>query len=266
MKLEVLTATMVQTDWSLVEKMNLQSAAILANQNGKWDVAERKYPFGTVKMLSSDTIGVGCNRNLALDEASGDILLFADDDVCYYDGLVQGVQSAFLEFPQADVILFSMDISKNGAIAEHRHYPAERRKFYNSLRFGAYCMAIRRSSAEKVKLRFSTLFGGGCVYGSGEDSLFLRDCFKAGLKVYSHNYVLGVRRKDSSSWFEGYNEKFFHDKGALFAALSPQFAPLIALFVLVKNRKLWLRDISFRAAMRLMRSGAADYRKRRWNR
>ena len=71
------------------------------------------------------------------------------------------------------------------------------------------------------------MFGGGCLYGSGEDTLFIADCFRAGLTVYSHSYVLGQCAKDSSSWFTGYNGKFFYDKGAWIAATFPRSKHLV---------------------------------------
>lgn len=262
MKLEILVATMAQKDFSLVEKMNLQSDTIIANQDGRWDFAERKFPCGAVKMLTSDTKGVGRNRNLALEISEGDLLLFADDDMRYYDGLVEGLKAAFRSLPQADVILFSTDISKNGQLAERRHHPIRRRRLWNSLRFGTYCIAIRRTATEKHRLRFSTLFGGGCLYGSGEDSLFLRDCFAAGLQVWSHSFVIGCRSKDTSSWFAGYNEKFFRDKGALMAALSPKLSCLFCLYFLLKNRHTVLQDTPFRKAFSLMHSGVKDYKRK----
>ncbi len=265
MKLEILVATRAQTDWSLVHKMNLQCDAVIANQCGIDDHTQQKYPFGTVKMLSSDTIGVGVNRNLALSEASGDLLLFADDDLYYYDGLTEGILSAFTQLPQADVLLFSIDITRNGKIVEQRHHPIKRRCLLNSLRFGTYCIAIRRSAVEKHHLRFSTQFGGGCTYGSGEDSLFLKDCFAAGLNVYSHNFVLGCRAKDNSSWFSGYDEKFFYDKGALFAAISPRFSLPFSLYFLLKNHRKFLQKLPFSQAFRLMRTGSRDYLRKEKN-
>ena len=60
------------------------------------------------------------------------------------------------------------------------------------------------------------------MYGSGEDTIFIRDCFRAGLRVYSHPYVLGACRKDESSWFCGFNEKFMFDKGAMLACAFPK--------------------------------------------
>lgn len=221
MKLEVLVATMGQTDMSLAEKMNLRQNAVVANQCGQWGYEERTEGFGRIRMLSTDTKGVGINRNLALQLAEADILLFADDDIRYYDGDLRGVTEAFYQLPDADVIFFGLDMTRNGEVYEERRNSVCRRRIWNSMRFGTCRMAVRRQSIEKKRIRFSTYFGGGCIYGSGEDTLFIRDCFHAGLHVYTHEYVLGACAKDSSSWFEGYNTKYFFDRGAMLACAFP---------------------------------------------
>ena len=204
MDIQVLVATL-HGDWSLPEKMNLQGPAIIANQCDCWAMEER----GEVRMLCSSTRGVGQNRNIALAMAETDILLFADDDMCYYDGVLQKVVEAFHQLPQADVLIFGMDMTRNGQVYEERRLPVKRCRLHQSLKYGACRMAIRREAVEKAALCFSQEFGGGCRYGSGEDSLFLYQCFKAGLQVWSHSLVLGRCAKDSSSWFKGYDEKFF---------------------------------------------------------
>lgn len=227
MELQVLVATMDRTDDSLVETMQFQRPAIIANQCGHWRNREYEHEFGTVQLLCSDTKGVGINRNLALLTATADILLFADDDITYYDPTLQGVVDAFRELPQADVIFFGMDMTRGGEITEKRHCKTQRRHLFNSMRYGTYRIAIRREAVQRHRLRFSHLFGGGCLYGSGEDTLFIADCFRAGLTVYSHSYVLGQCAKDSSSWFTGYNGKFFYDKGAWIAATFPKSKHLV---------------------------------------
>lgn len=222
MELEVLVATMGQRDFSLVEKMNLRQNTVIANQCGQWHLEEYREEFGNIQMLSSATKGVGVNRNLALQAAKADILLFADDDVTYYDGTLQGVIDAFRELPDADVIFFAMDYTKDGQIIDRRRHKTKRLHTWNSLRYGAARMAIRREAVEKKRLAFSTLFGGGCRYSSGEDTLFILDAIRSGLRVYSHSYVIGSCAKDSSSWFSGYHEKYFYDRGALVACAFPR--------------------------------------------
>ena len=45
MKLEVLVATMGQTDLSLADRMNLRQNAVIANQCGRWVYFAKKAPF-----------------------------------------------------------------------------------------------------------------------------------------------------------------------------------------------------------------------------
>ena len=72
-KLQVLLATMNQTDLSIVDKMNLRCSAVIANQADREEIRTE----GHVKMITTGTRGVGLNRNIALLAADGDILLFA---------------------------------------------------------------------------------------------------------------------------------------------------------------------------------------------
>jgi len=221
MELQVLVATMHQVDMSLVDKMNLRRDAIIANQCETWDYKVNNEDFGDVHLFSSVTRGVGINRNFALQLATADILLFADDDIRYYESDLQGVIDAFSQLPDADVIFFGIDMTKNGKVFDPRRNKVKRLHLWNSLKYGTCRMAVRRESIAKKRLYFSTMFGGGCMYGSGEDTIFIRDCFRAGLKLYSHDYVLGACAKDSSTWFSGYNNKYFFDRGAMLACAFP---------------------------------------------
>lgn len=237
MELQVLVATMGQKDFTLADRMNLHRDAVIANQCGHWGMDERIEDGIKVQMLHSDTVGVGTNRNLALCAAQGEILLFADDDIVYYDRDLQGVVEAFRQLPDADVIFFAIDMTKEGKVFDKRRNKVRRLHLWNSLRFGACRMAVRREAIIKHRLSFSTLFGGGSLYSSGEDTAFIRDCFRTGLKLYSHDYVLGACAKDSSTWFEGYNEKYCFDRGALIACAFPKMKHLIKWHFIRKLKK-----------------------------
>lgn len=250
-----MVATMGQEDCTLAEKMNIQTSAVIANQCGKWGYAEAD--SGRVRMLSTDTKGVGINRNLALQLAKGDILLFADDDVTYYDGTLQGVMDAFRQFPDADVIFFGIDMTRDGEVFDKRRNKTGRIHLWNSLRYGAARMAIRREALEKHRLSFTTLFGGGCRYSSGEDTILIRDCFRAGLRVYAHEYVLGTCAKDSSSWFSGYNEKYFFDRGATVACAFPKVKHLIKWYFAWKSSK--KTGVSIKEILKQMNRGIQAY-------
>ena len=230
MTLQVLVATMHQTDFQVAERMNLKCRAVLANQADRAEISRHDGAEGDWLMITTPTRGVGLNRNIALLAADADILLFGDDDVVYNEGMPQAVIEAFRQNPQADVMLFGMCMMKNGQITETRCSDIRRLRVWNSMRFGTYRIAVRRKAILDHNITFHQSFGGGCAFSAGEDSLFLKACFDAGLKVYSHNYVLGNCAKDTSTWFVGYNEKYFYDKGVLVRKLFPRSAYLMALY------------------------------------
>ena len=231
--LQVLVATMNHQDTSLARKMNVTCDAIIANQADRNEVVDD----GAVRMITTDTKGVGLNRNIALLAATADIVLFADDDVVYYNGMEKAVIQAFQDQPNADVIIFGMDITRGAIITERRHLNNRRLWVWNSMRFGTYRIAARRSSLLRENILFNQNFGGGCPFSSGEDSLFLKACFDKGLKVYGSEYVLGSCAKDSSTWFDGYHEKYFYDKGVLMRYLFPRIPRLMALYFAIRFKR-----------------------------
>ena len=254
MKLEVLVATMGQESCALAEKMNITGAAVLANQCDRWAYEEQ----GEIRMLSTATRGVGINRNLALQLSKADIILFADDDVSYYDGALEGVVKAFEQLPRADVIFFGLDMTRNGKVFDKRRNKVRRVHIWNALRYGAARMAVRRSAVMEKRLSFTTLFGGGCIYGSGEDTVFIADCLRAGLKVCSHDLVLGTCAKDSSSWFSGYNEKYFYDRGAMVACVFPKLKHVMKWHFARKTAK--KQHVPLKKVIKYMNMGIKGYK------
>lgn len=257
MRFEVHVATMGRSDLSLCREMNIETDVLIANQCGRWDHDRIETPF-RVEMISTDTIGVGINRNLALSLSKADIVLFSDDDVVYYDSDIHGVIEAFEKHPDADIIFFGLDYTRDAEIFERRRCKDKRVRLNNALKYGAARMAVRRDSLVRHQIYFSTLFGGGAIYGSGEDSLFIRDCFKAGMTAYSDPYVLGRCAKDSSSWFAGFNDKFLFDKGAWLAAAFPKGKHFIKWYFIYKFSK--KAEKSLLQTAKLVNRGIKAYR------
>ena len=190
MNLQVLVATMHQRDLSLYEKMNIRCSAVIANQAEDRQMLCQSTPYGEVQMITTPTVGVGLNRNAALLLSQGDVLLFADDDVIFEDDMPKEVIGAFERLPQADVIVFGLRMVKNGEVIETRRMKQGRLRVYNSMRYGTCRIAVRREAYLRANLSFHQMFGGGCPFSAGEDSLFLKSCFDKGLRVYGYDYVL----------------------------------------------------------------------------
>ena len=115
---------------------------------------------------------------------------------------------------------------------------------------------------QEKNLTYSLYFGGGAKYANGEDSLFISDCLKAGLKVYAIPVEIGEEVPRPSTWFQGYDEKFFHDRGVLYHVLYQWLAMPMGLRFLLKNKsEMCSGSIGYKQARTLLFSGIRDAKK-----
>ena len=232
--LQVLVATMHQKDHSLLDKMKIKSEAIVVNQCDENCVEDFEYNGKRIKWLSLAERGVGLSRNTALMRATGEVLLFADDDVVYSDDYEKKVISTFEKYPDADFIVFNLK-SLNEERPEYMVKKDCRLHWYNCLKFGACKIAVRKESILYKNIFFPLLFGGGAKYQSGEDNIFISQCIKKGLKGYASSELIGTVAQEKSTWFRGIDEKYYHDKGALFKAMYGKITYIVVLLFELKN-------------------------------
>lgn len=259
MKIEVLVAAMNQKDTELIKKMNLQSDAIIGNQCDRNEIQKIKHNKSSITYLSFDERGVGLNRNNALHRSTGDILLFADDDMQYVDNYVDLVQEAFKKIPNADGIIFNI-VTEGGRVNRRKNSEIKRVHFHNALNYGTVRVAVKRSSILKNRITFSELFGGGAMFSSGEDSLFIWDMLCKGLKLYTYPVTIGKVQQYESTWFHGYTDKYLYDKGALFKAIGKHLSILLCIQLLLRHKEMY-KNRSFIDALMIMTKGIKGYKK-----
>ena len=258
MNVQLLISAMFAEPKELVNKMNVSSEAVLINQcdvNGfeNFWVQDADGIDREIKAYSFNERGVGLSRNNALLRADKEISLFSDDDIIYVDDYEKRIASEFEKHKEADVLLFNVEVCE-----ERRTYfntDFHRVRWYNCGRYPAYAIAIRTDKMHSSNLTFSLLFGGGAKYSNGEDSLFLRDCLKAGLKMYATDVVIGRDEAGESTWFFGYNKKFFYDRGVLYHYLYGAMAKVWGLRFLLKNKATMCKEIPFKHAYRHLKEG-----------
>lgn len=257
-RVEVVCVTMGQKDLTIADKMHITGDAVFGNQAGGYRKETQSDAGRTLRMITTDTRGVGVNRNIALLHATGDILLFADDDICYADGYADGVRRAYAQHPDADMILFSLDITQGGRVIRRIKSRDGRLRFHRTLRYGTCVCSIRRDSQRRANIWFSTLFGGGTNYAHGEDTLFLCDAFRRGLRVYTSSFCLGTCAKDASTCFHGFDEKYFHDQGVLYRAAFGAAATPLCLRFCLKRYSAYRGEMTFFRALRAMYRGTRE--------
>ena len=256
-KFQVLCVTMNQTDFSKIAEMNIQSDVVFANQCERTAYEEIEFNGHTAKMISTETRGVGKNRNLALMYASAEICLFADDDVKYVDSAKEKILLEFEKYPNADVIIFNLESTDN----DRQLIKHTKTKHWKSIRnpWGACRIAFRLKSIIKNSLWFSTLFGGGCVFPAGEDSIWLKQARRKGLKFYVSKEIIGKVSFATSTWFTGYDEKYYYGIGACYAALYGHVSLIRKLYSTYITRK--KGDLSFVEKIKWIKAGAKGYKK-----
>ncbi|MCD7863940.1 MAG: glycosyltransferase family 2 protein [Lachnospiraceae bacterium] len=259
MAVEVLLSCLNQNVPELVEKMGLTGAAVAVNQCDREGSEEINILGGSARVFDSMERGVGRSRNLALSKAREEICIFGDEDIVYRKDYASLIEAEFLKHPEADGLLFQAEVDPLRKTYQNDTFGPV--GLLNCGRYPAYSMAFRRQKLCDSGVRFSTLFGGGARYSNGEDSLFLRDVIKAGLKIYKTPVCIGEEIPRPSTWFTGYHEKFFFDRGVLYAFLYGHAAPLWAFRFVFTKRKLMCRDIPWWSAFRLVLKGIGEGRR-----
>ena len=262
MNLEILVATMSQKNFDIINKMRITSDAIIINQTDCHDYNEIKCNNHLIKFYSFKEKGVGLSRNNALMRSNADICLFADDDVEYEKGYKDIIIKEFINHPYADVIIFN--VPSTNSDPRQKDYIAKKWKrlhLFNCFRHGTFRVAIRTEKIKQNNIFFSVLFGGGSKYSAGEDSLFISDCIRKKLKVYESEKIIGYVSHETSTWFEGYTEKYFIDKGAFYACFTKSFPFLWCLQFAIRRKNLYIKEIDFIKACYLMKQGIKLIRK-----
>lgn len=253
MRLTLLISALKSNPTELISHMKVDSDAVLVNQGDLESEETKEYPFGKVTVIETTERGVGVSRNRCIENSFGDIVLFSDDDIVYKDGYANLVLDEFGKHPEADMIMFNVDVCE-----ERRTYFNDAFKKLSGLgigRYPAYSIAVRRNVLIDKNLRFSTLFGGGAKYSNGEDSLFLRDAYKKGVKMYASPVNIAKEEVRASTWFEGFTEKFFYDRGVLFAFLYGRTAWLWRIRFILTKKEMFKGPIKRKEANRLMKDG-----------
>ncbi len=253
MKIEILVSVLNQDVQKLMKQMNIESNAVFINQCEFDSLKQIEYKAYHIKEVDLSSRGVGISRNTAIHYSEADILLFSDQDIVYEKGYATAIEKEFAMHPKADMILFNIQVGEERKTYENLKW--KRVHWYNCGRYGAVSFAIRREKLLESRVMFSQLFGGGAKYSAGEDSLFLKDLMDRGIRVYASPILIGREEEGDSTWFKGYDEKFFFDRGVLYKQLYGIMAkPWAARFLLAHKDKLCTK-YTVKDAYRIMKKG-----------
>lgn len=216
MKIEVLLSCMNQKDFSITEKMNLTTDILIVNQCDENKYEERIINGKKQRMIYTTQRGLSHSRNELLNNMMGDIGILCDDDVIYEKDYEKKIKKAYSEIKEADIIIFNTNTKrKNYEDTSKKMYQIKKLKETNKQRyFTSTRITFKKESIRKNNIWFNLNFGAGSIYSSGEEGLFLREARKKFLRVFEYPSTIASVFHESSTWFQGYNEKYFFNKGA----------------------------------------------------
>lgn len=258
MKLEVLISTMNQKDiYSLISKMNIQTDAVVINQCERESYEEIVYKEKKIRIFNCAERGLSKSRNKAIKESKADICIIADDDMTYVDNYEEIIKKAYKKYEMADMIAFYVSSENPNNIKpkliEGKLGPLK------SFKIQSVQLTFKRRKIKEKKIRFDENFGAGLDLYMGEENIFIFDCIKSGLNLYSYPIEFARLDNRESTWFKGYDEKYFKVKGACFYRISRILWIIICLQFVIRKRKLYKNYIHPFNAFENMLIGRRDY-------
>ncbi|MBP5361086.1 MAG: glycosyltransferase family 2 protein [Bacteroidaceae bacterium] len=128
--------------------------------------------------------GLCANRNNAIEHATADICIIADDDCRYDDQFLENIKDAYSKYPEADIICFTAQDYNSRPL--HR-YPAEDMPYLQAVARGYYPTSIQttfRLQSIEGRTAFNINFGlGSDMLCAGEEEVFMADALRAGLNI-----------------------------------------------------------------------------------
>lgn len=256
MKLDVLLSCMYERDDALLRSSRITGDAVMVVQGDSEGEAEYVTERGRAKAYFLTERGLTKSRNFAIAHSQADLCLLCDDDEVFEPDYEEKIVSAYVALPHSDVIIFKM----KGRPAS---FPdkVKRLRFPLTMKVSSWQISFRRERLLAKGIRFDELLGAGSGNGAEEELKFLRDCERAGLRIYYVPAEIATVAQESSTWFGGFTEQFFYDRGATTRyILGYATAYLYAIYYVLRKRSMYQKDLSCRRAWRAIRRGMRENR------
>ena len=133
-----------------------------------------------VSIVEDNGKGLARSRNIALENATADLLVITDDDNRYDTAAIELIRNAFEKHPTAGLIQFQALTMEGKPL---RNYPAFPYTYETRPR-GTYFCSVELVMRRKANLpRFDERFGLGAELGCGEEEVFVHEAVRRGVKM-----------------------------------------------------------------------------------
>lgn len=262
-KIQILLSTMHQRDRTCLSDLNIQTDAVVINQCDEENREQFVWENHDITWINSKERGLSKSRNMSLQNASASYVILADDDLKYVEDYENIIVQAFEENSQADIIAFQVE----GIEETFKKYARKAKKisYLSSMHISSVEIAIKLENIKKKGICFNELFGAGAEYRMGEENIFLFQCLKEDLNILYIPKKIADLHIGDSTWFEGYNNKYFYDRGATYYEMFGKLAKVMILLFAIKKYGVYKKNSSFWQALKNMYKGCEEYGKKTTN-
>ena len=254
MKLEILLSTMnrngIKENEQLLKQMNVNIETLTINQITKDDIKEENCMTKPNRLISVKDKGLSKSRNMAIQNAKGEICIIADDDIKYVDNFQEIIKNEYNKNKKYDIICFWAESNnKDRKIKRMITSPIGKMR---AMRICSFQITFKREKIIEKDIKFKESFGAGTYYDRGEETIFLWECIRKGLKIKFVNKKIAEVNQRKSTWFKGFSEDYFIKQGRVFYELSNKFYKLLILQFAIRKYHLYRKNISLLKAIELM--------------
>jgi glycosyltransferase involved in cell wall biosynthesis len=259
MSLQLLISTMHQTDYSLLDRMKVDSDAVVINQgdmDGRSEIIYKRYH---VIWINTKERGLSRSRNLAIRNSTADICVLADDDEEFIKGYELIIKDTFDKHREYSVIRFQV----SGIEKKFKKYPNKSIKigYLFALKVSSVEIAFRRRDIVDHKIVFNERLGAGTEFMMGEENTVLFNCLENNLKIIFVPKIISNLHIEDSSWFNGYNKKYFIGRGASFAAMSQRLSLIFIIQYAIRKYRYFKVEMGIIDSITYMLHGRRRYLK-----
>jgi len=197
----------------------------------------------TIRVINSDEKGLAKSRNLAIENAIGDICLIVDDDVKFKPNFETIILDAFNKHKKATIITYMLEDFEGNLF---RTYPKVTKHNLESIKqVNSVVISFNRSALIESDLKFNTNFGLGATFETADEYIFMRDALQQQLPAFFESKIILSHPKYSSGQ-DNASDRLIFARSALYYKYSGilGYLKLIKhLFLLHNNGELKLNQI-----------------------
>lgn len=195
------------------------------------------------KIISVADKGLSKSRNMAINNAKGDVCVIADDDLIYLPDAVEKITNEYRKDNELDVAIFQVITPEGEPYKKYKSKSFQLNNAWDQYRVSSVEITFRRERILEKGIRFNENLGLGAPYTSGEEAVFIHDCVKSGLKVQYFPVPIVEHPKESSG--KVYSKSNALAKGIVFYKLFPLRFLLFDLYFSVKWYKTYKKDFGY---------------------